>query len=204
MGRCSTNFGIILTMKKILFFPGAFNPPHNGHISLVQTALNQFTFDEVWIMPSGRRDDGKIISTNYEDRRSLNVLFTNYLQKTTQIPVVLITDELDDMEDLGTKELIRRIKATPSVDIIQLIGSDAYSSLLKNNLIVDNEKFLIFNRVGHILDFSVRAGDHFFDIELPNISSTMIRAMASDKNEKYKELVPKEIGEYVDSKKLYK
>ena len=74
LGGCSTNFGIILTMKKILFFPGAFNPPHNGHISLVQTALNQFTFDEVWIMPSGRRDDGKIISTNYEQKNSNNAL----------------------------------------------------------------------------------------------------------------------------------
>ena len=191
-------------MKKILFFPGAFNPPHNGHISLVRTALSQFTFDEVWIMPSGRRDDGKIISTDYEDRRNLNILFTNYLQKTTQIPIILITDEIDDMEDLGTKELIRRIKATPGVDMIQLIGSDAYSSLLENNLIVDSEKFLIFNRVGHILDFSVRAGDHFFDVELPNISSTMIRAMFKEQNDKYKELVPEEIGEYIDSKNLYK
>ncbi len=61
-------------MKKILFYPGTFNPPHLGHASAVLVALKNVAFDEVWILPSGKRVDREIL-TSVEDRRNLSTLF---------------------------------------------------------------------------------------------------------------------------------
>ncbi len=42
-------------MKKILFYPITFNPPHLGHASAVKVAVSKINFDEVWIMLCGKR-----------------------------------------------------------------------------------------------------------------------------------------------------
>lgn len=40
-------------MKKTGIMGGTFNPIHNGHLSLAQSALEQFALDEVLFMPCG-------------------------------------------------------------------------------------------------------------------------------------------------------
>ncbi len=39
-------------MERIGFFGSSFNPPHNGHIKLVNTALTYFDFDKLILMPT--------------------------------------------------------------------------------------------------------------------------------------------------------
>ncbi len=41
-------------MKRIGILGGTFNPVHNGHLALAQSALGQLSLEEVWLMPSGR------------------------------------------------------------------------------------------------------------------------------------------------------
>ncbi len=38
---------------KIGIMGGTFNPIHNGHLTLAETALTQFSLDEVWFIPNG-------------------------------------------------------------------------------------------------------------------------------------------------------
>jgi nicotinate-nucleotide adenylyltransferase len=40
-------------MARILLFGGSFNPVHNGHLRLAVEALEQYSFDQVWMLPSG-------------------------------------------------------------------------------------------------------------------------------------------------------
>ena len=40
-------------MKRIGFFGGAFDPPHNAHLALAQTAIEQLQLDELKIIPTG-------------------------------------------------------------------------------------------------------------------------------------------------------
>lgn len=40
-------------MKRIGIFGGAFDPPHNAHLALAQTALAQLQLDELKIIPTG-------------------------------------------------------------------------------------------------------------------------------------------------------
>ena len=38
---------------KIGMMGGTFDPIHNGHLHLAQTALTQFDLDQIWFMPNG-------------------------------------------------------------------------------------------------------------------------------------------------------
>ena len=40
-------------MKRVGVFGGAFDPPHNAHLALAQTAIDQLQLDELKIIPTG-------------------------------------------------------------------------------------------------------------------------------------------------------
>lgn len=40
-------------MTRVLLFGGSFNPVHHGHLRLAVEALEQHSFDRVWLLPSG-------------------------------------------------------------------------------------------------------------------------------------------------------
>lgn len=200
-------------MKSILLFPGAFNPPHNGHVLAVEYALKVKNFDEVWIMPSGKRID-KVISTDFKDRRSLGNLFVEFLQSKLSVPVKLITTELDQNELLNnqqngqtfTHEIMKDIKATPGVEITQLIGSDGFTNLYKKiGPVILDEKFLIINRPSYSLPNSVVHSENITIIEnaISDISSTQIRNIVSTHGDSYMSLVPETIAQYLRENDLY-
>ena len=188
-------------MKKILLFPGAFNPPHNGHVLAVEVALKRMSFDEIWIMPSEKRND-KTISITYKDRRDLGNLFVEYLQKKTTIPVKLITNELDDQKQRATEELLREVKSQPDMQFAQLIGLDGYLKIGKKT---PSEKFIVMERPGCALssDFTQNDNVVILDGAVSDISSTSIRTLIQNHDLRYKKLMPKKIAIYINEHKLY-
>ena len=193
-------------MKKILLFPGAFNPPHYGHIEIIGIALKKYSFDELWIVPSGKRDD-KNITTNYEDRRNLGNLFVEYLQSKINIPVKLITAELDNLDGRFTYEILKEIKSKSNIEITQLIGLDGFLGLQKSKLINDQEKFIIMNRHCYELpkNFFCNENENVVIFEGTNqsISSTQIRNMIKNNDVGYKKFVPDKIATYIENHNLY-
>lgn len=192
----------IRLMNKILIFPGAFNPPHNGHVSALISAIKETHYDEIWIVPSGKRDD-KEIATTYEDRRNLSALFVEYLKHTVNVPVVLLTNELDDSKGRETEEVLREIRSREDVHFIQLIGIDGYLKL--KDYLDDTEKFIVIARAGYEIpaDFKIREGDMFLDEAVEDISSTKIRELVRHKDGKFKSLVPEKIAQYIEDHNLY-
>ena len=180
-------------MKKILLFPGAFNPPHNGHVLAVEVALKRMSFDEIWIMPSGKRND-KTISITYKDRRDLGNLFVEYLQKKTTIPVKLITNELDDQKQRATEELLREVKSQPDMQFAQLIGLDGYLKIGKK---IPAEKFIVMQRPEYKLssDFTQNDNVVILDGAVSDISSTSIRTLIQNHDLRYKKLMPKYLSQ---------
>lgn len=49
----------VISMK-IGIMGGTFDPIHNGHLHLAQTALTQFDLDQIWFMPNGMPPPKKI------------------------------------------------------------------------------------------------------------------------------------------------
>jgi len=190
-------------MKKILFYPVTCNPPHLGHISTVMTALSNINFDEVWILPSGKRVD-KEIPTSPEHRREMGNLLVQYLQTQTNVPVKLITTALDENDNKYTHEVIVEIKSESQDEIFQLAGTDGYSGI-KERVIGPNEKFVIVKRAGYELpaDSSVSESIIILDGASAEISSTQIREMVKNHDIDYKKLVPEKISDYIEKNKLY-
>lgn len=190
-------------MKKILFYPGTFNPPHFGHVSAVRVALDNINFDEVWIMPCGKRLD-KVIPTNYDDRRNLGQIFVECLQTATHIPVKLLTNELDNVDGKYTHEVIMELKSQSEDDMFQLVGIDGFLGI-KEREIGPNEKFVIIKRSGYEFPEGLASKDNLtiLDEGVGGISSTKIREMVKNGDESYKKLVPDEVASYIEEKGLY-
>lgn len=191
-------------MKKILFYPGTFNPPHLGHASAVLVALKDIAFDEVWILPSGKRVDREI-PTSVEDRRNLATLFVEYLQTQTRVPVRLVTDALDGVGGKYTHEVIVDIKSRSKDEIYQLSGTDGFTSI-KERVIGPEEKFVIIKRSGYEFPEELISNSNLviLDEGVVGISSTKIREMIKDGDDEYKNLVPNEIVLYIEEKGLYR
>lgn len=194
-------------MKKVLIYPGAFNPPHIGHISVLKNAVENHSFDEVWIIPSGKRED-KIISTSYEDRRAVNTLFVDYLNKALKVLCKLRTDELDDTEGKFTSEILEKIKSEPDIEFTQLMGTDGYM-LLRNHIPPNKfkkEKFLVASRNGYELVKKAELDQNttFIDINSDEVSSTTIRSMVQSGDSEYEELTIPEIASYIKDHGLYR
>lgn len=188
-------------MKKVLLFPGAFNPPHYGHVSAIEIALKKMSFDEIWIMPSGKRND-KAITINYEARRDLGNLLVEYLQTKTTLPIKLITNELDDQKQRATEAILREVKSQSDIQITQLIGLDGYIKIGKKS---PDEKFIVIQRHGYRLpsDFTQNDNAVILDEVALDISSTLIRTLIQNHDLKYKEFVPEKIALYINDHNLY-
>lgn len=190
-------------MKKILFYPGTFNPPHLGHASAVLVALKNIAFDEVWILPSGKRVDREI-PTSVEDRRNLSTLFVEYLQTQTRIPIRLVADALDGVDGKYTHEVIVDLKSRSDDEIYQLSGTDGFTSI-KERTLGPNEKFVIIKRSGHEFPEELTSNNNLtiLDEDVGGISSTKIREMIKNGDEGYKKLLPERVASYIEEKSLY-
>ena len=189
-------------MKKILFYPGTFNPPHFGHVSVVKVAVGKIDFNEVWIMPSGKRA-GKEIPTSLEDRKNLGEIFVEYLRTEVRVPVKLLTTAVDNSEGKYIHEIILELKSESKDEIFQLVGADGFMGI-KERVIGPNEKFIIVERSGCEFTEELISNKNLIILEeVEGISSTKIREMVRNGDEGYKKLVPEKIASYIEEKKLY-
>lgn len=190
-------------MKKILFYPGTFNPPHLGHASAVEVALKNIDFDEVWIMPSGRRVD-KVIPTKYEDRINLTNLFIEHLQTLTDAPIKLVGYDPRGDDGKYTHEIIQDIKNECTDEMYQLVGIDGFLGI-KERIIGPEEKFVVIKRSGFQSANELPESENIIilDEDVSGISSTKIREMVKQGHSGYKSLVPKKISDYIESNSLY-
>lgn len=190
-------------MKKILFYPGTFNPPHFGHVSAVTATLEHVDFDEVWIMPSGKRVD-KEISTSLKDRKNMSIILVEYLQSLTETPIKLVADAVEEDNTKYTHELIVELKAQSEYEIYQLVGIDGYLGI-KERVIGPNEKFVVMKRSGYEFPENIKPNGNLIILEekVEGISSTIIREMVRVGNEEYKNLAPDVVTAYIEEKRLY-
>ncbi len=176
-------------MKKIGFFGGCFNPPTNIHIKIANNLIEEGKLDKVIFVPMNDfyKKDGLIEAKHRYNMLKLAIEGYNNL-------------EVDDIELKQNRQLfaadafevIKRsyyLKTNEQTDIFFIMGSDNFNKMPNwkdYNKIKVKYKYIVINR------------------DEKEISSTQIRNMIKNNDNKVMEYLPKEVYNYIIENELYR
>ena len=175
-------------------YVGSFNPPHKGHIYVVNYLLDNKVVNKVLIVPTGNYWDKQNL-VNLKDRINMLKIYENEN---------IIIDTVNN-EYPYTYQLMRKLKIDyPNDTLFLIMGADNiisfdkwknYEELLEGNIIIMNrdgidiEKYLKNYPEGHFIVLK--------DFHPINISSTEIR------NNPDNEYIDEEVKKYIKKHDLY-
>jgi len=107
----------------VAVFGGAFDPPHLGHVALVESALEHFGFERVLVVPAGSPPH-KAVSTPVEIRAHLAELAFAGIARVEISPI-----ELEPGGPRYTIETLRRLSESCD-DLALLVGADQFAGFL--------------------------------------------------------------------------
>ncbi|MBI2045068.1 nicotinate (nicotinamide) nucleotide adenylyltransferase [Candidatus Pacearchaeota archaeon] len=186
---------------KIGIFGGSFNPIQNTHARIIKEVLKNKLVNEVWIVPSGNHPFDKKMESVEHRLKMINLAIKG-------IKNVKVCDiEINSNGKSYTYDTIKKLREKYPHEFLLIIGSDILRDIErwhKYKELVREVKFIIFLRDGYSIKLSGNFKDSYVIEENPNnISSSTIRRLASD-GHSIKNLVPKEVEEYIKQKELYK
>ena len=193
---------------KIGIFGGSFNPPHNMHLNIVETLINEKYLDKVIIVPTGLHYSYKSNLISNEHRYNMLKLLTKHNKK-----IEISTYEFQDTE-IHTYDTLEYYKDNYKKDTIYFIcGLDNLSYIdkwYKGNELLKNYKFLVIgrntNNQEEILNNLKEYKDNITitNITLNNISSSEIRKNINKKNFIIEKYISNEVYNYIRENNLYK
>lgn len=176
-------------MKKIGFFGGCFNPPTNMHIKIANNLIEEGKLDKVVFVPMNDfyKKEGLIEAKHRYNMLKIAIQEYNNL-------------ELDDIELKENRllfaaeafEIIKKssyLQNNKKTEMFLIMGSDNFNKMpnWKNyNQIKDEYKYIIINR------------------DKKEVSSTQIRNMIKNNEDRVKEYLPKEVYNYIIENELYR
>lgn len=186
---------------KIGIYVGSFNPPHLGHIKIVNHLVDNY-LDKVIIVPTGNYWDKQDL-INVKDRINMLKFFenknimidnqNNEVQYTYQILDILSREYKED-------ELYLILGAD---NLINLDKWKNYDKILKYNLIILNRADIdVLKYLNHLN----KKTNYIVVDDLPNIdiSSTMIRKKLKEKDyDNILNLIDKKVFKYIEKNNLY-
>jgi len=111
---------------KILLFGGSFDPPHNGHLSILKEAAQYIDFDRIIIMPTGTPTHKKSCMVPFDVRHYMAQLAFGNVDKDAEVSDY----EGNNLKDDYTYLTLRYLKEKyDNADIFMLIGSDSLFSI---------------------------------------------------------------------------
>ncbi|MCD6177231.1 MAG: nicotinate-nucleotide adenylyltransferase [Candidatus Cloacimonetes bacterium] len=166
---------------KIGLLGGSFNPVHNGHIKLAQTALDSFDLDKILFLPSGNHPLKK-----YKNILPIEIRYDLTKKVIASKPRFEISRlDMETETPSYTKLLVMRLnKIFPDDKFYFIAGSDIISELKKwhdYKWLLNNIEFIIAHRPDidktrwSELEYVDKL--NFMEMKPINISSTMIRKM---------------------------
>lgn len=202
-------------MKKIGILGGTFNPIHNGHIKLAKAAMQQYSLDEIWLMPSKCPPyKSHVALLPEEDRLSMAELAAmeekNFFASDYELKREGDTYTVDTLIGLTT--------LYPETRFFFLIGGDSllYFSKWRNpEKIVSLATILYSGRsgIGHnsieneaLLLQKLFPNASFFPIDMEpyGVSSHQIRrSFFSHQEEQIKDKLPEPVYRYLKEHKLF-
>ena len=186
---------------KIGIYVGSFNPPHKGHIKIVNHLINNY-LDKVIVIATGNYWD-KLNLVSIQDR--INML------KLYQTENIIIDDKNNNIE--YTYQILEKLSDEYNKeDLYLIIGADNivnfdkwrnYEEILKYNLIILNRDNIDIIKYLNILN---KKDKYVIVNDLPNIdiSSTMIRnKIENNEIDDIYSFLDEYVYEYIKDQKLY-
>ena len=197
-------------MAEIGILGGTFNPPHVGHLVMVQEALDQLGLDRVWLMPVARPPHKEAPADPGADVRLELCRLATAGDDRVEVSVL----EIDRGGASYTVDTLRSLhERDPEHALTFIVGGDmAYSlpSWREPEAILDLARLAVAEREEirreHIAERlePLHAGSQlvFFDMPRLDLSSSAIRArVASGRPIRY--LVPDPVAEAIEARDLY-
>lgn len=198
--------------KRIGIMGGTFNPVHNGHLLLAETAFYQFDLDEVLIMPTKNTYYKKMSNTASEEDRVSMVS----LAIADNAHFVLSTEEIDRDGTTYTVDTLRNLTAAhPDFEYYFIMGADSLyhiESWRETEEIFRKAVILVADRdagrstslksqIAYIMN-KYDADIRLLESPVMEISSHDIRRRVRE-GESIRYLLPQSVVDYIYEKKLY-
>lgn len=193
----------------VVLFGGAFNPPHLGHLLVIQQAFELVPeMDELWILPCYRHTFQKELAPS-QDRLVMVRLLMHEIPANLKKRVKLETIEVDQKLSGETYETLQLMKEQfPDDRFSFLMGSDQLKSFTKWGHwqeLLNQMPFYVYPRNGY--DDPVTLPNmtllHAETQVITNLSSSLIRKRIAQ-NLPLTHLVPEPIIDYLTVHKLYR
>ena len=182
---------------------GSFDPVHNAHLQMAETALKEFNIDKIVFVPAFVPPHKLILFASEKDR--YNMLY-NVVKNVSQYEID--TYEIDSQKTVYSYQMLDYIKSKYVADNIKMIiGADSFNNLStwKNIEYISKEYgFIVYPRPNMKIDMNnpyYKYCDFSKNI-MKDISSTTIRQKLKNK-EDISQYVPKQVFEYIKKKNLY-
>ncbi len=162
-----------------IIYGGAFNPPTLAHVAILKACFEYAddTQADVWVMPSGDRQD-KTISAPRERRLAfVNALITDatrYVGDTAEVN----TTELDRPVAVETIDTVRELQqAYPNRNFTFVFGADSTETMHEwkgGDELLETLPMLVVEREGSHINAMARHALRL-NVSTPDVSSTQVR-----------------------------
>ena len=199
--------------RKIGVFGGAFDPPHNAHIALVQTALAELALDALHVIPTGQAwHKARNLSPAPHRLAMTRLAFEN-------VPGVVVDDR--EIKRAGPTFTIDTLQAlqleNPDCQLYLLMGADQFAAFeqwhrwreIMNIAIICIAARAHFTLATGQFDSQNGSKSGFVTLQMPQmaVSATQIRQLISSglgENQAIADLLPHPVASYIAQHQLYK
>ncbi|HEV8158632.1 MAG TPA: nicotinate-nucleotide adenylyltransferase [Pyrinomonadaceae bacterium] len=214
-------------MKRIAFYGGSFDPPHNGHLTNARKLSELFALDEFVFIPAFHAPHKK-------DKKPTSSAFHRFamLSLATEIEgkIKVSTVELDAPEKPFTYQTQAKLKNdSPEAEIFFVIGADSWAEIdtwREWEKVLTQTNVIVVTRPEYEIDFShvtkeikarlidlrkngkqkTKNGEqkiYITDAVNLDVSATEIRRKIRAQENDWRELVPNEVAKYIEKYELY-
>lgn len=194
--------------RRIGMFGGAFDPPHNGHVALACTAVEQLQLDELRIFPTGQAwHKARSLSDGAMRSAMSELAFAN-------LPRVIVDNrEVLRAGPTYTVDTLRELREQcPDAELLLIIGADQAETLHTWKDSAEIAQLAILSIAARArpvsdappADISNLPAGFYEPINLPTIvvSSTEVRARVAV-GQPIEHLVPHAVARYIAEHHLY-
>ena len=200
-------------LKKMGIFGGAFDPPHNAHVALAQTALRELELDVLHVIPTGQAWHKPRTLSAPEHRLAMTRLAFG------DMPRVVVDDrEIKRAGPTFTIDTLQALQAeNPASQLYLMMGADQFAAFRQWHQWQEIMQIAIICIAGRArFDWSEDQFDtlkqpekRLLTLQMPEmaVSATQIRQLIGgglSENEVMADLLPDAVASYIAQHQLYK